>query len=172
VKRVSPRLLLANFVVLILPSICSADDAYQFLVPGRTWSVAFTMPALDKYQAQSEAGQFQLSGQAAGGLTMSLFVEPLAAPDSEACRQKYWADASRNPMITAASIKLTQIGGKPGVQYILEGDYQGQHVKAQNVNVYLANAGTCVDFHISRFPFSPGDDTRLAAIAGTLTVKQ
>jgi len=170
-KRPDWKLVWLVLAFLGLPVAASADDSYTFPVPAHAWSVAFAMPSLVKYQAQSGDGQFQFEGQTDGGITVSFFVEPVPGATSESCRQQYWRDASRNPMIASSSVKLTDVSGKPGVLYVMETDYQGQHIRMQNVNVYLAIDGTCIDLHISKIPFAAGDDTRLATIAGTLTTK-
>ena len=52
------------------------------------------------------------------------------------------------------------------------GELNGQHVKAQNVNVYIAHAGTCVDVHASRFPFKEGADAELALIVYSASVER
>ncbi len=170
--RASIGLVAALWAGLAVPALGAAQDAYQFTVPGRGWSVAFRMAPLTQYQGESQKGRFRLLGTTGDGTTLSLFVEPYPAKDSEACRSQYWGDASRSPLVVKSSVKLTSLGGKPGVEYVVEADRQGQHLKAANVNVYLAHGSTCIDFHLSRIPFRKGDEAQLAAVASSLSVKQ
>ena len=53
----------------------------------------------------------------------------------------------------------------------IEGDYQGEHVKAQNAHVYIAHDGPCVDVHVSRFPFAEGAQAQLSAIVASVAVE-
>src|SRR5262245_53808530 len=84
---------LAAIVVSLLaciPRQASAADSYEFLVPGRPWAVAFTMPPLTEYQAQSDGENFHFQGDSSGGVIVSFFVEPSSLKTSEDCRSDYW----------------------------------------------------------------------------------
>jgi len=170
--RASIGLVAALWAGLAVPALGAAQDAYQFTVPGRGWSVAFHMTPLTQYQGESQKGRFRLLATTGDGTTLSLFVEPYPAKDSDACRNQYWGDASRSPLVVKSSVKLLRLGGKPAVEYVVQGQHQGQRLKAANVNVYLAHGDTCIDFHLSRIPFRKGDEAQLAAVASTLSVKQ
>jgi hypothetical protein len=159
--------------VVAAASTCTAAEPYSFTVPGKGWALKMSLPRLAAYQAEdSEQGfRFMATSAADEGIAVSFFVEGASAPDSQSCRSEYWASASRNPMITKETVQLVDFGGKPGVRYVIEGEYQGQHVKSQNAHVYIAHGGTCIDIHASRFPFEEGADEKLALIVSSATVE-
>ena len=154
--RATIGLVAALWAGLALPAAWAAQDAYQFTVPARGWSVAFHMAPLTQYQGESQQGRFRLLATTGDGTTLSLFVEPYPAKDSEACRNKYWGDASRSPLVVNSSVKLLRLGGKPAVDYAVQGRHQGQRPKAANVPVYLAHGQACRDFHPSEGLYRSG----------------
>jgi hypothetical protein len=171
-KRTPLLLSTASLLGVLAALPAAAQELHRFTVPHRGWTVSFALAPLVRYEAAASAGgNFQLQGQTDEGTSLSFFVEPSSAgADSESCRSRYWADASRNPMINRSTVSLVTINGMPAVQYVFEGKYQGQQVKMQHLNVYAAHQGTCIDFHVSRFPFAEGDLERLRQVAGTLAV--
>ena len=171
-KRTPLLLSIVSLLGVLAALPAAAQELYRFTVPHRGWTVSFVLAPLVRYEAAASAeGNFQLQGQTGEGTSLSFFVEPSSAgADSESCRSKYWADASRNPLINRSTVSLVTINGMPAIQYVFEGRYQGQQVKMQHLNVYAAHQGTCIDFHVSRFPFAEGDLERLRQVAGTLAV--
>lgn len=160
--------------VVTAASTCTAAEPYSFTIPGKGWALKVVLPPLSAYQAEDSEAGFRFVGSCGEeeGVTVSIFVEGSEAVDSDACRTELWAQGSKNAMIRAETVKLVELGAKPGVTYTIEGEFQGRHVKAQNANVYVAHAGTCVDVHVSRFPFAEGADEQLALIASSVAVEQ
>lgn len=164
---------LVAIAAVVAASMTFAAETYSFTIPGRGWALTMELPPLAVYQAEDAEPGFRFMGSCAEdeGIAVSFFVESSEAADSEACRAELWAQGSQNPMISKDTVQLVDFAGKPGVRYVIEGEFQGEHVKAQNANVYLAHDGTCVDVHVSRFPFVEGAEAQLAAIVDSVVVE-
>jgi len=160
-------------LLLLVASATSADEPYLLTVPGQGWALHLNLPPLSQYQAETVDQGFRFMGSSEeSGVILSVLVEESEAEDAKACRVEYWASGSQNPMIVGETVELRDLGPHPGVVYTLEGDYQGQHVKAENANIYIFHEGRCVDLHLSRFPYEEGARERLAAIAATVDVRE
>ena len=159
--------------VVTAASTCLAAEPYTFTIPGKGWALKMVLPPLAAYQAEDAEAGFRFVGSCGKdvGVTVSIFVESSEVTDSGECRTELWAQGSKNAMIREETVRLVELGGKPAVTYTIEGEFQGQHVKAQNANVYIAHAGTCVDVHVSRFPFTEAAEAELALIASSVAVE-
>ena len=102
------------------------------------------------------------------GVTVSIHVEPWQGGRDQECRDEYWAKGSRNPLINSESVEVFELAGLPQVSYLLEGAYEGRPVKSANANFYFVHDSSCVDVHVSKFPYAEGDEELLADVGGSL----
>ncbi len=158
-------------VLLVYADLGAAQEPYRVTVPGRGWALNIDLPPLGQFQGQEEGGVFQFMGRSSTGtMVVSMFVEPAQPQTSQDCRTEYWGKGSRNPMIVGDSVILLDVGDNPGVTYVIEAEHEGQKVRSQHVNVYRYHSETCIDVHLSSFPLEEGADSRLLAIAETVSV--
>ena len=75
-------------------------------VTGKGWHLAFEGPRLFKEAMQQDAHGLQYKANA-GRFNLSVFVESPDGKggDHKACRDFYWPQASRNPMIQKQTVK-------------------------------------------------------------------
>lgn len=167
-----PAIMVLAFCFLSISSLCEAQEAVQFPVPGRDWSIGLNLPTLDQYQAQSEGGRFKLMAQSgSSGVIVSAFVEPTELQNSKECHSEYWSQASRNPGISKESIEQLEAAGNPSVSYTINVTQEGQEYSAQNINVYIFHDDACVDVHLSVFPARDSGVATLRTIASTVVLR-
>jgi hypothetical protein len=89
----------------------------------------------------------------AGRFNVSVFVEPppegAKVATNAACRDFYWAKASRNPVIVADTIRKTTHATCEAVTYRSKGALQGTPFVQDSVNCFFVHEGRWVDVHAS-----------------------
>ena len=159
-------------LVSSVPAVGVAEESYRFTIPERGWTVGLELPALNRYQAQSERGRFRMMGQSdTARFVVSIHVEPTESSTSSECRTEYWAKASGNPVIVGESVKTLDISGNPSTSYRMDIEHEGEKFSTQNTNTYVFHDGTCVDVHLSIFPdATEADLATLRGIASSVSV--
>ncbi|QIF03113.1 hypothetical protein [Roseimicrobium sp. ORNL1] len=140
--------------LLFLFGLVSAASAAEIKVPvvGLGWQISFQGPVLQHADNDYAGGSFQFRGNA-GRFNISIFVEPppegAKVATNAACRDFYWAQASRNPVIVADSIKKTTHATCEAVTYRSKGTLQGTPFVQDSVNCFFVHEGRWVDVHAS-----------------------
>jgi hypothetical protein len=159
--------------VLAFGAVCVSSahaEEFQVAIPGAGLVIKFDAPRIAQFQGERHGDRFRFmaTGENRGFVT-SLFMEPRKpGADSAACRAEYWSQGSRNPAIVKESTKQLEIGGRPAVSYLLEGDVGGKRVRSLHVNVYAVQGSSCFDFHVSLTPNDGQSEDDVAAVAASL----
>lgn len=156
---------------LFLVSSVQAASELKFPLVGFGWQITFEGPELKKASLDYTEESIQYKGNS-GLFNMSLFVEPPPGEAKEsshsACRQYYWSQGKRNPMIDVESVKLSTLDRCEIVEYTIEGDFQGEHFTQGNINCYFVHEGKWVDLHVSYVQPTPADTAMLKKLAVSL----
>lgn len=147
--------------------------AEKLVVPviGKGWQIDFEGPRLHK--EQNELTEDGLKFQANAGLfNVSVFVEaPAGKGGHKECREHYWAQGSRNPMIDKTSIQLWSAENCECVEYTIQGEFQGQPFTQANINCYFVHEGRWMDVHASFVEPKPKDVEALKKLAKSLVCR-
>ncbi len=161
---------LALLCLLVFSSVQAATEL-KFPLVGLGWQISFEGPALKKASLEYHEASIQYKGNS-GLFNMSLFVEP--PPDEakesshSACRQYYWSQGKRNPMIDVESVKLSTLDRCEIVEYTIKGDFKGEAFTQGNINCYFVHEGKWVDVHVSYVEPTPADTAMLKKLAASL----
>ncbi|HSI63095.1 MAG TPA: hypothetical protein VLE43_08245, partial [Candidatus Saccharimonadia bacterium] len=139
---------------LLSLSFLSAASAAEIKIPlvGLGWQIAFEGPTLKKYALDYPSGSVQFRANS-GRFNVSVFVEPppasAKAGTHAACRDFYWPQAKRNPIIVADTIKQISHSNCEAVTYRSKGEIQGTPFVQDSVNCFFVHEGKWVDVHAS-----------------------
>jgi hypothetical protein len=146
------RSLLALFL-LILP-IPSFADAVSIPISDQGWKISFDAPPLAHQQGQQDGPNYVYQANS-NRFNLSIFVEPQAkAGGSKECYEFYWPQASRNPLISKPTIKVSNTDKFYRVAY----DVTAGTIVLHNVNYYFMFNGRWVDVHISVTNYTKADE--------------
>lgn len=156
------RFLFALFL-LVLP-IPSFADAVSIPIPNQGWSIALNAPPFARKQGQQNGPNYIYKANS-DSFNLSIFVEPQAkAGGSKECYEFYWPQASRNPLISKPTIKISNTDKFYRVEYDVTAGTLAQH----NVNYYFMFDGKWVDVHISITNPTKDDDAVIASFDKSL----
>lgn len=147
-------------------------SAQNVLLPikGATWAISARLPAISEHQEGGDiSSDFQFSGRA-GRFNISYFVEQpkgMCVTSSDVY-QYYWPRASRNPMIDASTVKVTEKKTFVKVEYFYSGEFGGKRINMKNVNYYALSHGKWIDLHISVSNPTQSDEDAIGEIDATL----
>lgn len=164
-----------KILVLCLFAVTSVH-AEQLVVPvaGEGWHLAFEGPRLFKEAMQQDAQGLQYKANA-GRFNLSVFVESPDGKggDHKACRDFYWPQASRNPMIQKQTVKHWSAPEGECVEYVLAGEREGVGAfSLANINCYCSHQGKWVDVHASVISPTDEDVQMLQKLAKSLACKE
>lgn len=157
--------------LLVCMLACASLRAEPITIPvvGKGWQITFEGPVLAMEGVESDAQGLAYRANA-GRFNVSAFVEPPSGGGvgNKACRDFYWAQASRNPMIQKDSIKQWGTPACECVEYLIEGDLKGEKFKQANINCYFVHEGKWVDVHASIIEPGEGDGAVMQDLAKSL----
>ena len=152
---------------------CASLRAETWIIPvvGKGWQITFDgpVPAMESTQPNEQGLVYRAN---AGLFNLSVFVEVPAGSggDSKACRDFYWLQASKNPMIQKDTVKQWSAPACECVEYQIAGETKdGKKFKQANINCYFAHEGRWVDVHASVMTPTEADQTLLKNLAQSLT---
>jgi len=144
--------------LLTLP-ITSYADTVSIPIPSQGWNISLDAPRLARKQGRQEGPNYVYQANS-DRFNLSIFVEPQANPGgSKECYEFYWPKASRNPLISKPTIKVSNTDKFYRVEYDVGVGTLVQH----NVNYYFMFEGKWVDVHISITNPTIEDDAVIAS---------
>ena len=150
------RFLLA-LLLLFLPKPSFAD-AVSIPIPKQEWNISLDAPPFTRKQGEQQGPNYVYQANS-DRFNLSIFVEPQAKPGgSKECYEFYWAQASRNPLISKPTIKVSNTDKFYRVEY----EVAAGRVIQRNVNYYFMFNGKWVDVHISITNPTKDDDALIA----------
>jgi len=130
--------------LLVLP-VLSFADAVSIPIPSQGWSINLDAPPFSRKQGQQDGSNYIYRANS-DRFNLSIFVEPQAKPGgSKECYEFYWPQASRNPLISKPTVKVSNTDKFYRVEYDVASGPLTQH----NVNYYFMFNDSWVDVHIS-----------------------
>ena len=137
-----------------------------FTVPKAPWMMG--VPAntfeVSKQQIKPDgtAAYFMLT-KGAGGLTLSLFIEPVTkCATAVACRDWAWK-ADRSRLKGIEDVRESEIGDAAVVEYLVP--TMGKlKIDQKNMHVYYVKEGYWIDVHISKVSYQEADRERFVEL--------
>ncbi|MCD6061722.1 MAG: hypothetical protein K0S16_2033 [Moraxellaceae bacterium] len=151
----------------LLASTAQAETT-QVRIPGKSWGIAFDMPALSQFEGRQQGAVFQYLAASAGqggapNTILSFFLEPDTSGSNKECFDTYWSKATGNPMIVKSSIRTAS---QPGYEQAFYKISMGQ----PHANFYFVHQGYCIDVHVSLTGDITGAEETLLAIGKSVKV--
>lgn len=171
---VTPSAFIRLSCLLFLFGCVSVASAAEVKVPlaGLGWQIAFKAPTLKQYTYDYPAGSIQFRANA-GRFNVSVFVEPppqgATGGSHVDCRDFYWKQAKRNPIIVQDTVKQITHGNCEAVTYRSEGEFKGTPFVQDSVNCFFVHNGKWVDVHASIIEPTAEDTKQLSEFAAQLT---
>jgi len=158
------------FLLLMLRVVPQAQaELRSVTVPGHGWQLSFDIPSGAGAQTVSAGERFSYMAQdLESGIVFSFHVEPWDSGGNVECRSAYWEKAALNPYIDKTTIRISDTERLSQVLYVFDAEIQGMSVKSTNANFYFVYKGSCVDVHVSKHPYTEGDEQTLIQIGDSL----
>jgi hypothetical protein len=134
-----------TLALLALPLVATAE-VVSIPVPDQGWQITLDTPHFAQKAGQKQGPNYVYQANS-DKFNLSIYVEPPAkAGGNKECYEHYWALASRNPLISKPTVKVSNTDKYYRVEYDLS---IGGGLAHKNVNYYFLSNGKWVDIHIS-----------------------
>ena len=138
----------------------------EIALPGNDWALAIDLPGFVVSREQlrdDNQGAMMQAENGKTGMVVSIFLE--RAPTlgtSKACRDFYWAKDLKSPL-KKTDIQLSESAQMALVEWMVH-EFGGAQVRQKNVKAFMARKDVCIDIHLSKAGFTPGDQTLFTKI--------
>ena len=160
------RLGVLAIALLLPPPGTGAPQRVSLTVANAPWSMRLPADTFEMTQERikpdGSAAYFLLT-KGVGGLTVSVFIEPIdQCTSAVACRDWAW-EGERSRLKDIQSVAKTQMGDAAVVEYLLprSGDVK---VDQENMHAYYVKEGFWIDVHISKIAYQKADRDRFVAL--------
>ncbi len=104
------------------------------------------------------------------GMTVSTRLEKVAVPiDAAGCRSLYAASLMQSPLMKGVEVGASQSGAVASLAYVVN-EVSGTSINQRHVNAFLAREDVCLDLHLSKVQFKPGEEGLFDAVVKTLAI--
>ncbi len=170
------RLVAASLLIAHLPGGPLAERAgaepRSLTLPGRSWSLVVDLPGFEfsRRETSDDGSRITVAGEnPQTHLAITIVIEETRrASDARACRARIWKRARRQGP-PKSGVRMSERGDMALVEYLIE-EWRGLRVDHKNVRACLAHDGTCIEVHLAKPGFSPGEETLFEAVIGTVRV--
>jgi len=143
-------------------SDATAPKRIGFTVPKAPWMMGVPADTFDvteqKLKPDGTAGYFLLT-KGTGGLTVSLFIEPVkTCSTAVACREWAWK-AEQTRLKDIQNVQMSEVGEAAVVEY-LQPAVGKVAIDQENMHAYFVKDGYWIDFHLSQVAYKPADHGR------------
>ena len=150
------------------------SDVYHMELPGRDWAIEVGLPGfvIQQEEVQAHAQGARMMGEKPNsGTYVSMFMEPRPTPaTSKSCRDDYWAKGKDSPS-QKTNIELSDLGQMSLIKW-LQPDHQGARIDQQHMHAFLGRDNVCMEVHISKIYFKPGEESVFGDIFRTIQYKE
>src|SRR3990170_7326389 len=158
------------FLLLMLRVVPQVEaELRSVTVQAHGWQLSFDIPAGAEGQTVSAGERFSYMAQdLESGIVFSFHIEPWDSGGNAECRSAYWEKAALNPYIDKTTIRISDTERLSQVLYFFDAEIQGLSVKSTNANFYFVYNGRYEDEHVSKHPYTEGDEQTLIQIGDSL----
>ncbi len=152
----------------------NGQPLYEISLPGRAWALEMAIPGFvvtqEKLRPDGQAKMMQGFNDKSG-MGVSMFLEPRGKPVTpKVCRDDYWATGQATP-IKKTDIVLSESDRMALVKWTAK-EYQGTRIDQRHFHAFVAREDACIEIHLSKMKFKPGDERFFAAILDTVRLKE
>ena len=145
-------------------------------LPGYRWRVGVDLPGFaitGPLATPEQPGKTRLTGEnRSTGMIISMMLEKVAAPgDAAGCRSLYAAALMQSPLMKGVEVSASEFGRLALIAYVIS-EVRGMPVNQRHLNAFLSQDDTCLDLHLSKAQFKPGDERLFEAVVKSLAVER
>ncbi len=147
---------------------------YELSLLTSNWSLVLDLSSfaiLGRKTSQDQQGTSVLATNNLTGVFLSVFLE--TTPDlktAQACREYYWSKSLKGPN-PKTDIRLYETDQMALVVWTVQ-EYQGVKLQQRNISAYMAHEGVCLNLHLSKTSFRPGDQAQFDRILNSVTFQE
>lgn len=170
---------MSGIALLVLLCALSASankqqHSYEIGLSERDWALLIAIPG---FEVQSEQvrpngqGKMMRAENKTTGVVLSVFVERESnSRSSRACRAYYWEKDLKSP-IKKTGIRLSESGQMSMVEWMVR-EFGGYRVNQKNLKAFMARDDVCIDIHLSKVEYKPGDQELFSGILRTVRYRE
>ena len=147
-------------------------DRYEMQLEGTAWGITLEIPGFDIGEEQESPDGRAKMMEAVNrktGIILSIYIERQRGKNTpEACRDFYWKRMRRDPR-RKTNVQFTSQAPLALARYMIE-NAEGMRVMEQNMNAYYGQSGVCMDLHLSKLRFVPGDEALFDAVLQSVRI--
>lgn len=121
--------------------------------------------------SHDERSRYLSAGSKAASVELSVRLEKGPPRSSGECRDYYWDNLRKRSPLKITDVKMSERGRMALVEYVVK-EYQGIQINQKHLNAYLGRNDTCVDIHVSKIQFRPGEESLLNSIVDGARVRE